>query len=65
MWKHIPDYNGFGPEDNHSDIFQTSSAFSYPCEGMTFSQNYDTVYYTRIPKREKKEKIFMAKYNLR
>ena len=29
---------------------------------MTFSHDYNTVYFTKIPKKDKKEKIFMAKF---
>lgn len=43
-------------------IFSPLSSFSYPCEAMTFSHDYNTVYFTKIPKKDKKEKIFMAKF---
>jgi hypothetical protein len=43
-------------------VFSPFSSFSYPCEAMTFSHDYNTVYFTKIPKRDKKEKIFMAKF---
>jgi len=43
------------------NIFAPSSSFSYPCEAMTFSRDYSTIYFTKIPGKEKKEKIFMAK----
>jgi WD40-like Beta Propeller Repeat. len=43
-------------------IFSPLSSFSYPCEAMTFSRNYDTVYFTMFPKNGRKEKIFMAKF---
>jgi hypothetical protein len=42
-------------------LFSPVSSFSFPCEAMTFSRDYNTVYFTMIPKKEKKEKIFVAK----
>jgi hypothetical protein len=42
-------------------IFSPLSSFSYPCEAMTFSRDYNTVYFTKIPKKDKKEKIFVGK----
>ena len=43
-------------------IFAPFSSFPYPCEAMTFSRNYNTVYFTKIQKIDKKAKIFMAKF---
>jgi Tol biopolymer transport system component len=43
-------------------LFSSISSFSYPCEAMTFSKDYKTIYFTGIPKKDKKEKIFMAKF---
>lgn len=42
-------------------IFSPVASFSYPCEAMTFSRDYNTVYYTKIPKRGNKTKIFAGK----
>lgn len=42
-------------------IFSPMSTFSYPCDAMTFSRDYNTVYFTKIPKRVNKEKIFIGK----
>src|SRR5664279_5197177 len=42
-------------------IFSPVSSFSYPCEAMTFSRDYNTVYFTKIPKKGNKEKIFVGK----
>ena len=42
-------------------IFSPVSSFSYPCEAMTFSRDYNTVYFTKIPKKGNKEKIFIGK----
>jgi hypothetical protein len=43
-------------------VFSPSSSFSYPCEAMTFSRDYNTVYFTKLSKKDRKEKIFMAKF---
>jgi WD40-like Beta Propeller Repeat len=45
-------------------IFSPFSSFSYPCEGMTFSHNCDTVFFTKLSKNDGKEKIFMAKFEV-
>jgi len=44
-------------------VFSPLSSFSFPCEAMTFSFDYNTVYFTKIPNREKNERIFMAKFS--
>jgi hypothetical protein len=44
-------------------VFSPLSPFTFPCEAMTFSRNYNTIYYTKIPRKDKKEKIFMAKFD--
>jgi hypothetical protein len=44
-------------------VFSPLSSFPFPCEAMTFSRDYNTIYYTKIPRKDKKEKIFMAKFN--
>jgi WD40-like Beta Propeller Repeat len=43
-------------------IFSPSSSFTYPSEAMTFSSDYDTVYYSKIPKKGNREKIFRARF---
>ena len=42
-------------------VFSPLSTFSYPCEAMTFSRDYNTVYFTKISKKDTKEKIFLGK----
>jgi hypothetical protein len=42
-------------------VFSPFYSFSYPCDAITFSNDYNYIYYTEIPKKEKKEKIFRAK----
>jgi hypothetical protein len=43
-------------------IFSPGSSFSYPCESMTFSNDFNTMFFSKFPGGDKKEKIFMAKY---
>jgi len=45
-------------------VFSPLSSFSYPCEAITFSHDYNTVYYTMIPKKASKEKIYSLKLAL-
>jgi hypothetical protein len=42
-------------------VFSPLSSFSFPCEGISFSPDFNTMYFTKIPKKESKEKIFRAK----
>ena len=42
-------------------LFSPASSFSYPCEAMTFSHDYNTVYFTKFPKKGNKEKIFTGR----
>jgi len=49
--------------DKHN-IFSPLSSFSYPCEAITFSKNYDTLYYTKFPNKGNREKIFQARFTL-
>ncbi len=41
-------------------LFSPSTSFSFPCEAVTFSNDFKTMYFTKIPKKEKKEKIYRA-----
>jgi hypothetical protein len=43
-------------------VFSSLSSFSFPCEGISFSPDFNTMYFTKIPKKERKEKIFRAKF---
>ncbi len=43
-------------------IFSPTSSFPFPCEAITFSAGFDTMYYTRIPKKGKSEKIYRAEF---
>ena len=41
-------------------VFSPSSSFTSPCEAMTFGHDYSTIYLSKLSKKDKKEKIFMA-----
>jgi hypothetical protein len=43
-------------------LFSPSSSFSFPCEATTFSSDYKIMYFTKIGKKEKREKIYRAEY---
>ena len=69
----IPDHISFGTIEAYytqeaasipeiSTLFSPSSLFNYPCEALTFTSDYKTMYYTRIPKKDTKEKIYKATY---
>ena len=42
-------------------LFSPSTSFSFPCEAITFSTDFKTMYFTKIAKKEKKEKIYHAR----
>jgi hypothetical protein len=44
------------------NLFSESSVFSYPCDGITFSSDFNLMYYTKFPEHDKKEKIYYAKF---
>jgi hypothetical protein len=72
-WKMLPDQLSFGaveayfakPEDSvlgvHM-IFSPGSSFSYPCESVSFSNDFNTMYFTKFSENDKKEKIYMARF---
>jgi hypothetical protein len=41
-------------------IFSPTSSFSYPCEAITFSSDFKTMYFTKIGRKEKREMIYRA-----
>lgn len=41
-------------------VFSPFVSFLYPCEAITFNPAYDTMYFTRISKKDNKEKIYLA-----
>lgn len=43
-------------------LFSPYTSFSFPCEAITFSSDFKTMYFTMITKKEKKEKIYRAEY---
>jgi hypothetical protein len=42
-------------------LFSPLTSFSYPCDGITFSDDYNTIYYSKLQIKDKKEKIFKAR----
>ncbi len=42
-------------------IFSPSASFSYPCEAITFSPDFNTMYFTKLHQKDNREKIYMAK----
>lgn len=54
------------PEDSTTGkhvVFSTTASFSYPCDALTFSNDFNTMYYTRFLKTIRKEKIYQAKFS--
>jgi hypothetical protein len=43
-------------------LFSPTSSFPFPCDAITFSADFKTMYLTKIAKKEKKEKIYRAEY---
>jgi len=69
--KMLPNHVSFGSIEAYTSIvkdtslgmhilFSREESFSYPCEATTFSADNKTMYYTKIGKKEKKEKIYKA-----
>ncbi len=44
-------------------LFSTSSSFTYPCDALTFSSDYNTMYFTKYSENEGVEKIYRADYS--
>lgn len=44
-------------------IFPASSAFTYPCEAVSFNNDYSTMYFTKRGKKDRAEKIYTATYS--
>ncbi len=42
-------------------VFSPSTSFTSPCEAMTFNHDYTAIYFSKLSRKDKKEKIFMAK----
>lgn len=41
-------------------LFSPSSSFTYPCEAVSFTNDFNTMYFTRISEADKHEKIYRA-----
>lgn len=46
--------------ENHQ-IFSPSTAFPYPCDAITFTSDYNTMYFTKYSKTDGSEKIYQGK----
>lgn len=44
-------------------VFSTSTSFPFPCEALTFSSDFKTMYFTKYSVNEGVEKIYQAKYS--
>ena len=69
--KMLPKHVSFGTIEAYTAIvkdtslglhmpFSPAESFSFPCEAMTFSNDFKTMFFTRIAKKETKEKIYRA-----
>jgi hypothetical protein len=47
----------------NQQVFSPSVSFPYPCEALTFSSDYNKMYFTRYSKDQGVEKIYEAKYS--
>jgi hypothetical protein len=45
-------------------LFSSGSSFTYPCEAMTFSNDYKTLYFSKPETKAGKEKIFISSVGL-
>jgi hypothetical protein len=43
-------------------IFSPSVPFPYPCEALAFTNDFNTMYFTRISEADKREKIYHAEF---
>jgi len=71
----LPEYLSFGKTDTryailndtileNPRIFSPSLSFTYPCEAITFSSDFNTMYFTKYSKADGTEKIYQAKFIL-
>lgn len=72
--KMLPDHVSFGITDayyaevsdsaiTNSTVFSPLSQFDFPCEALTFTRDYNTMYFTRRGANDKTEKIYQANYS--
>jgi hypothetical protein len=52
-----------GNNFENQQVFSSSVSFNYPCEAVTFSKDYNTMFFTRYSKNDGVEKIFRATCN--
>ncbi len=69
--KMLPKHVSFGTAEAYTAIvkdtslgfhmlFSPASSFPFPCEAMTFSNDFKTMFYTKIARKETKERIYRA-----
>ena len=69
--KMLPKHVSFGTTEAYTAIvkdsslglhmlFSPASSFSFPCEAITFSSDFKTMYFTKIARKDTKEKIYHA-----
>jgi len=51
-----------GNKLENQKVFSVNIPFTFPCEAMTFSSDYNTMYYTKYSKNDGVEKIFKGTY---
>lgn len=49
---------------SNQELFSASYSWEVPCEAMTFSNDYSSMYYTKRPSNKEPEKIYQAKYQV-
>jgi hypothetical protein len=71
--KMLPNHVSFGSNEAYTAIvkdtslgfhmlFSPSLSFPFPCEALTFSSDFKIMYFTKIAKKEKREKIYYAEF---
>jgi hypothetical protein len=48
----------------NSAAFSSSLSFAFPCEAVTFSSDYNTMYFTKFSTKDNAEKIYQAKFSV-
>jgi hypothetical protein len=72
--KMLPEHLSFGTVQAYYAVLQDtilgqhsnfipSVAFPYPCEALSFTNDYNTMYFTRLSEADKREKVFHAEFS--
>jgi hypothetical protein len=73
--KMVPEHLSFGSTEAYyailldtalgeHNVFSPTSAFTYPCEALSFSSGNTAMYFTKLSKKDGREKIYEAEYAL-